>query len=481
MIRVPLLLVTLAGLVSVANAFESVDDSSQWAMTGLSIVDVETGEITPNQAILIQNGVIRAVGDALSVLPESDLLVVDHRGRYVIPGLWDMHVHLRGGPRLIDSNERWLQQYLGFGITAVRDAGGDLANSVLHWKAEVAEGYLLGPRIFSALRKIDGAGDRQSGSIPVDSSGAIDKALDNLEFAGADFVKIYDFSLPRKLHLLAVSKSESRGLRTSAHIPPRVSIEDAINAGLDSIEHSFYLVKAANPDDRRLAKLFEVGDRADYVAYFRNLAAIGDDVDLQEAHRVFRLMVRKGTAVVSTLEIERLTLDYLSGAPIDDPRRDETPKLILDTHDRSKEFLTSFADELLPAERKIVQQTRRLLKIASDDGVMILAGSDTGTNNLFLYPGDSLHAEMEAMVDIGMSPLQALQSATTNPARWMRLHESFGSISPGFVADLVILESSPLSDISNTRTIVGAVQQGVYFDGGKLEELRQLPRVKASK
>ena len=157
---------------------------------------------------------------------------------------------------------------------------------------------------------------------------------------------------------------------------------------------------------------------------------------------------------------------------MDSPRRDETPSLILDTHD--PEFWDALSDELLPIQRKIVQQARRLLKIAADDGVTILAGSDTGTNNSFLYPGDSLHAELEAMADIGMSPRQALQSATTNPARWMGLDKMFGSVSPGSTADLVILESNPLDDISSTRSIVGVVQQGVYFDRAKLEELRKL-------
>jgi imidazolonepropionase-like amidohydrolase len=459
-----------------AGAFDSVDDARRWAITGVNVLDLETGEIASDRAIVIQSGVIEAVEASGSLDLDSVDLVVNLKGRYAMPGLWDSHVHLRGGPSLIEANERWLPQYLGFGVTTVRDAGGDLPSSVLHWKAEIEQGTLRGPRIYSALRKIDGVGDRQPGSIAVGSKAEIDAALDYLTLAGADFVKVYDFSLPRSWYVATIREAEARGLKTAAHVPPWVPFEEAVDAGLDSVEHAFYLTEAANPDDRRVARSLENKETSDYLEYFRTLTALGRTVDPRTARRVFALMVRKGTAVVSTLQFDRLEAEYLSGEYEGNPRERETPAPILETHDQALLFFDTLEDGLLDTERALTEQVGPLLKMAADAGVTVMAGSDTGANNPLLYPGDSLHGELEALVTIGLPPLEALRSATVNPARWMGVYPKLGSITPGAAADIVILESNPLDDIANARALAAVVQQGVYFDADELVELRTLRR-----
>jgi hypothetical protein len=458
-----------------AGAFDSVDDPRRWAITGLNVVDVASGEVTARQAIVIQNGLIAFVLPTDSLDTKSVDLVVDAEGQYAIPGLWDMHVHLRGGASLIAANERWLPQYLGFGVTAVRDAGGDLPDTVLHWKAEIGQGFLTGPRIFSAVRKIDGI-DSQSGSIPVASVADIASALDYLEIAGADFVKIYDMSLPRDLYIATVRAADLRGLKTSAHIPPWVPFEVLVEAGLDSVEHAIYLSGAADPDNRRTAESLQPSDLADYVDYYRAIADTGDRFDAATAQDAFDLMIRQGTAVVATLNLEQQLLSALNDDIANNPRRAETPEPILETHAEMLELLSSAADANAPDQARIVQRTRKLLAAAADAGVMILAGSDTGAGNPSLYPGDSLHAELEALVSAGIDPLEALRAATMNPALWMGEYPYFGSLSPGAAADIVILDSNPLDDIANTRTLTAVVQQGVYFDARELEALRKLAR-----
>lgn len=473
MIRL-LVIAVLFIVVSHTRAQESVDDSRQWAVSGLGIIDVATGEITPNQTILIRNGVIQAVGDSSVVTPDSNVLTIDHTGHYAIPGFWDMHVHMRGGQNLINANERWLRQYLGFGVTAVRDAGGDLPNSVLHWKAEIAQGDIFGPRIFSALRKLDGNGYRQPGSIPIDSAEAIDAALANLIFAGADFVKLYDLSFPPELFPLAVSKAESRGLKSAAHAPLYVPFADVIDAGLDSVEHIFFFVKAANPDDRLRSVQQTIIEPFDTIAYLDLYAGFGGRVDESHARDMFRRMARQGTAIVPTLAIERGMESILKGGAVDPLRAAQTPLAILETLESSAAALANAANEWLPSAEIFWRHARRFLRIAADEGVMILAGSDTGAGNAGVYPGDSLHAELKTLVEYGLSPVEALQSATLEPARWMGLQDRFGSVSPGAAADIVILESNPLGDIANTRSVAAVIQQGVYFDETELEALRNL-------
>ena len=182
------------GALGAARAFHSVDDPRPWAVADVTVIDVRTGEVRPDETIVVRHGVIESVGPAAAADLPSGTLVVEERGRYAIPGLWDMHVHMRGGPALEAANERWLRQYLGFGVTAVRDAGGDSPDAVLRWKRAVARGQIYGPRIFTSLRKIDGPEGAWAGSIPVASSSDVPRALDELTAAGADFIKVYDGS-----------------------------------------------------------------------------------------------------------------------------------------------------------------------------------------------------------------------------------------------------------------------------------------------
>lgn len=472
--RVILFLLLLGPLA--AQAFDSVNDTRRWAITGVNVIDVASGEVASDQAIVIESGVIEDVAPSASIDAGSLDLVVNADGQYAIPGLWDMHVHIRGGPALIAANERWLPQYLGFGVTTVRDAGGDLPDSVLHWKAEIGQGTLAGPRIFSALRKIDGVAGSQPGSIPVESRADIDAALDYLLLAGADFVKVYDDSLPRDLYLIAIREAEARGFKTSAHVPPWVPFDQIVDAGLDSVEHSIYLAKAADPDDRRVSDSMDYADATEYVDYFHAIRESGDRADPDTLRANLHLMASKGTAIVSTLNLEQQFLAHLDERSAANPRRDETPEPILETHAETLDFLTSIADKITEDQRLIVRHASSLLKAASDAGVTVIAGTDTGADNPLLYPGDSLHAELEALVDIGISPLEALRSATMYAARWMDVYPRLGSISPGAAADIVMLDANPLEDIRNTRSLTAVVQQGVYYDVDELQELRTLER-----
>jgi imidazolonepropionase-like amidohydrolase len=466
-------LLVLVAINPVAGAHDSVNDMRRWAIVGLNVVNVESGEIEPDQAITIEHGVVDSVVAVTAFDPESVDLVVKFDGQYAIPGLWDSHVHMRGGPELIAANQHWLHQYLGFGITTVRDAGGDLPNSVMHWKAQIEQGRIKGPRIYSALRKIDGVHDSQPGSIPVGSEDDVDAAMDYLVLAGADFAKIYDMSLPRDLFLYSVREAKARSLRVSAHVPPWVPFEQLINDGLGSVEHAIYLAKAADPDDRRFSISLTPEDLAEYVTYYKTIADIGERADPERLQESFRLMVSHGTAVVATLTIEQLILAYMDGLAPENPRRAATPKEILETHDETLELYSMQDDDYAAIQRRIVHRTEALVKSAADAGVTILAGSDTGVNNPLLYPGDSLHAELEALVAVGIPPLEALRSATINPARWLGVYPTFGSISAGAAADIVILNSNPLEDIANTRSLAAVIQQGVYFDSEELNELKK--------
>jgi imidazolonepropionase-like amidohydrolase len=471
--RVGALLVVVS-LVDSAAAFDSVDDDRTWALTGLAVVDVETGVVRNEQTIVVRHGVIVSVGPtALTQLP-AGTLVVEERGRYALPGLWDMHVHLRGGAALEAANERWLGQYLAFGVTAVRDAGGDLPEAVLRWKGAVARGEIYGPRIFTSLRKIDGPDGAWSGSIPVASPADVAAALDELEAAGADFIKVYDGSIDPDLYLEVLAEAERRGLLTAAHIPLSVPFEDAVAAGLDSVEHAFHLVKAANPHDRSASRRFaREGIPIEFEPFFAAVAALGDDADEAHARRVFREMVERGTALTPTLYIRHVWNRVTGASGEEDARLRTVPPAIRETYIPGLDILESRTPRDMANDFRLEEQSLRLTGLAAEEGVTILAGSDTGAENPLVYPGDSLHHELETLVDAGLTPLQALRAATIAPARWFGKADEFGTIAKGKAADFLILEADPLEGIANTRSIVAVVQQGVYFDGGELDDIEE--------
>ncbi len=469
--------VLLLWAAGAARAFDSVGDDRLWAVTHVAVIDAASGQVRDDQTIVIRHGVIRAVVPAGSAALPAGTLSVDEHGRYAIPGLWDMHVHMRGGPKLEAANERWLPQYLGFGITAVRDCGGDSPDAVLRFKDDVARGKIYGPRIFTSLRKIDGPHGEWAGSIPVASPQEAPRALDELEAKGADFIKVYDGSIRPNVYLAVLGEAERRGLLTAAHIPLSVPFEDAIDAGLDSVEHAYHLLKAANPDDRAASRAFaRDGIPEDFEPFFVAVSALGESANEAQARKIFRKMAARGAALTPTLYI-RLAWDRLrpDATGEDDPRLAQVPPEIQDTFGPGIDVLAYRTAAERASDERLEKLEMRLTGVAAEEGVRILAGTDTGAENYGVYPGDSLHHELETLVDAGLTPLKALQGATIEAARWFHKDDEFGTIAQGKAADFVILTANPLADIRNTRSIVAVVQQGVYFDSRKLETLRKLP------
>lgn len=448
-------------------------------LTGLSVVDVRTGTVIEEQTLTLRGDRIEALGDPLPPSVLAGATVYDHSGHYVIPGLTDMHVHFRNGPDsdLAEENALWLRQYPGFGVTAVRDAGGDLPDQVLSWRDAIERGDQAGPRIFTSLRKLDGPTGGWEGSIRLASPADAVPAIDELESAGADFIKLYDGSIAGDVYLAAIAESELRGLKTAGHLPLNVMFDDAIAAGLDSVEHELFLAKAASGEEAAIAAdmAARVASGADY-SYYAELARLQESPSGEKLDASLDLMIRRGTAMTPTLYIGRV-LDTMTDASIheSDPRLAEVPSGLRATFQLRVQRLVGRSSDVLERDLEIMAKNRELVKAAADRGVIILAGSDTGAVNSYLYPGDSLHRELAELVAAGLTPLQALQGATLHAAAWLNRSHDFGTIEPGKLADLVILDSNPLDDITNTRSIVAVLQSGRYLDQNALARLRVLP------
>jgi hypothetical protein len=178
-----------------------------------TIVDVENDSITENRYITIKGDSIFSVGWMLEKGDYDFKESIDLNGKFVMPGLWDNHVHFRGGTDLIAGNQDLLGLYPKFGVTTVRDAGGDITPAVMGWQEKIAQKKLVGPYIFTSGPKLDGPKPAWEGSIKIENEEDIEKALDSLQSIAVDYVKIYDGSLSQENFYSIIEETEKRGLK----------------------------------------------------------------------------------------------------------------------------------------------------------------------------------------------------------------------------------------------------------------------------
>src|SRR5436190_16653886 len=185
----------------------------------VNIINVKDGSIAKDKAILIKNNLVAATGTFAELEAKStNYDIIDAHGRYAIPGLWDMHVHMEGED-LVEDNKALLQVYVAYGITTVRDAASDLGLQVLAWRDEINQGKLFGPRIFTAGRKLEGINSIWKGDMEIGNEEDLKKKLDTLQMYKVDFVKITENTLPGDLFLTSVKEAKARGIKVSGHVP----------------------------------------------------------------------------------------------------------------------------------------------------------------------------------------------------------------------------------------------------------------------
>ena len=412
-----------------------------------SVIDVAAGRILRDHAVLVRGDHIERIGPdaAVSADVAAPATRIDAEGRYLIPGLWDMHVHALWDPIVTTTV---LPLMVTDGITGARDMGGTL-EVLRRVRAEVAAGTLRAPRLVAAGPILDGPDPVDpSVSIGIGTPAAATAAVATLAAAGVDFIKVYTL-LPAPAFRAVVAEAQRRGLRVSGHVPAEVTPVEAAAAGMASIEHM-------------RAELGGFCTRATEAVCAPIIAA-------------FRT---HGTWQVPTLAVRR------ARAELDDPARITDPRL-------------AFVPAALRAQW-LAARTRRLAQKGTDDfrrmraefadeqwlagllhreRVPLLAGSDAGAD--FSYHGSGLHDELRELVRAGLSPLGALQAATIHAATFLGQTGRTGQVVAGASADLVLLESNPLDDITSVARIHAVMSQGTWLDRPALDRLRTSARAAA--
>jgi imidazolonepropionase-like amidohydrolase len=378
-----------------------------------------------------------------------------------------MHVHFGGGEALIQENRNLLPLYVAHGITTVRDAAGDLSPSVLEWRSAVAAGTLLGPAIYTSGPKLEGINSVWPGDLEVGTPDEVRAALDRLQGMKVDFVKITENTLRPELYLLGLREAKARGFTTSAHVPVAVTLDQASEAGLGSIEHMSYLLRGGSPREAELSGAVAAGKTpaADAVT------AMIDSFDEATALATYGRLAARGTAVTPTLNGSRILayLDQDTHAS-DDYLKYLGPGLKATYEGRVTRAASDDAAAVALRHARF-EKAARLVPLLQRAGVTLLAGTDAGFLNSFNYPGIGLHDELEVLVKYGLTPQQALAASVVNGPAFLRAGNGAGAVAAGSPADVVLLDRNPLDDIRATRAINAVVLKGRYLDRAALDGL----------
>lgn len=419
-------------------------------------IDMETGYIE-NVNIYINQDRIALIQNTHSKEFKAKE-TIDAKGAFAIPGLWDNHIHFRGGASLLKDNEMFLEQLINNGITSVRDAGGDLTSIIKDWQVEISKNERVGPTIFTSGPKIDGKNPTWQGSLEVESEAELDQALDSLEKLKVNFVKLYDSKLNGSLFLSALKKSKTRRLITSGHMPFSVTLNQALDAGMNGVEHLYYILKGSSKDELEITKQFQRGT----LGFWQAMPLLINSYNDTTANRLFNKMKKHEVFVIPTLHIGN-TLSYLDEI---DHSTDEYLNLLSarfkSTYERRIKSALNSTPETRANRKNLDTFFRKLTLQLHESGVQLMAGSDAGAYNAYVYPGPSLHKELESLVAVGLSPLEALKTSVINGPKWLGVGEDYGAIGIGKKADILLLKKNPLINIKNTTSIQAVIKNGRY-------------------
>jgi len=441
----------------------------------VSVIDGTGSPTKPNQTVVIKNGVIAWVGQQPDLTGDQSH-VVNASGKFLIPGLWDMHTHVAGITADPDWGKLLLPQYLAYGITGIRDMAGDVA-SLLGWKQEQADGKLIGPRMFIAGPFIDGS--KRGFTFPNDVIEAATPeagraAVRLLKQRGVDFVKVGSH-LSRETFLAIAGECKLQKIPFLGHVPDAVTPLEASAAGMKSEEHLLGIALSVSSREEGLRKeISSARAQNDMKSYSAVVAESQNTLDEAKARTLFAEFKRNGTWIVPTLVWTEVTSTLSQRNGLHQTEWDANLSYLpraLQEKWKSSDLGISEGEQAYYARK--LQSDLRIVGLMHHSGIRLLAGSDS--LDPYVFPGESLHRELELLVSAGLSPMEALQTATVNPAKFFGLENELGTIEPGKKADMVLLDADPLQNISNTRKICAVIQGGRYQTPQEL--LKQVSRV----
>ena len=438
--------------------------AGDYVIDNASVIPMTEEIVLESHSVLVRSGRIAEICEPGSTCGDGSAEMIDGGGKFLIPGLIDMHAHTNPGGndsmevaqqemmRRIQSQQ--LRQYVMFGVTTLRDTAGGPAN--LEAREKIRQGEMIGPRMFTAYGAMDGDPPLHSASTPFATGEAAAAYVRETAAAGYDFVKIYS-TLPQPVFDAIMETAREVGLPVAGHVPMPVDIEYALQSGMRSVEHlSGYDVACAGPEAGLEPIMNDVYQGMNYCTP-EKIRRLAEMTAKYEVWNDPTLIVQDNVKS----EWDRYTVFN------EEENRYTPPTLRI--------FQEWLYELFLPRPRAGLKAARTprmaLVKALSDAGAPILLGTDTAAS------GYNVHQELALLVESGLTPYQTLTAATSEPARYFEREGEFGTIVEGASADLVLLDANPLEDIANARGIAGIMLRGDWWPRPRIE--RELAAIQA--
>ena len=428
------LFVLMFGLMSILATAQV--KSKPIVFTHVTVIDATGAAAQSDMIVVVTGEKIAGIGKFGKINLPKNSQVIDATGKFLIPGLWDMHVHLS------KAGENTLPLFIANGVTSVRDMGGDYIQ-LLKWRKEAADGTRLSPRIKTPGALLESAQNvarmKRKGTVePVDkfrigiaTPEEARKAVDLMANLGVDFIKFRTIASPETYKAIA-EESKARGLKFVGHQFGKP--ETMVDAGQKSIEHYLFPPIMSNPKHAEI---------------YKKMAVSGIYV-------VPTIVVADKSLLVSYDDAKTIVED--TKGTIDFRRKYLSGYLIEDWKEQLEEKKQPVPVDLAKLKEVLIKDLQEMHKA----GVRMMPGTDVAT--LLIYPGYSLHDELQLLVKyVGLTPMEAIISATRYPAEFFGIQNTLGTIEKGKIADLVLLDANPLDDISNTKRIEAVMANGRYF------------------
>jgi hypothetical protein len=454
----------LVGVAGSACRRGGEQERPQVIFVGVTVIDATGAAPQSDMAVAIAHGTIASIEKYRPGRTPAGAEVIDGRGKFLIPGLWDMHVHWY--------DERYLPLFIANGVTGVRQMWGMAMHH--EWRDRLDRGSLVGPRQVIASSVIDGPKPVFPPAVEVHNATEARAAVVDAEKSKADFIKVYVL-LPREAYFAIADESRKQGRPFVGHVPFAVRAAEASDAGQRSIEHlsGILLGSSTREDELRRGLLAMSGtidvDDAVLDAGARQSALL-DTFDAAKATNLYARFAKNHTWQSETLTVLRNTAYRDDPSLASDARLKYMPRSVRAMWDpQGDPRSTSIPAEDWAMRKQVYRKQLEIVGEMRRNGVQFLAGTDV--LNPFCFPGFSLHDELGLLVTAGLTPMEAVQAATRNPAEFLGTLPSAGTVEKGKVADLVMLDADPLADIGNTRKIAGVMLGGRYFAKPSLDRM----------